>query len=103
MLHIGMKLKDRHPTPDWWMQLFADDWTLYAGVKWSLHKPYKGWSLVPSRARVKWNAIQGRMLGFARALVVFGHLLEEVQLRPGGSKYRRVKARFDMMTAAPSV
>ena len=64
---------------------------------------HNGCPLMPSPARIKWNALQRRMRGLARALVVFGRLLEEVQLRPGGTGYRRVKARFDMMTAAPSV
>ena len=103
MLHIGMKLKDTHPTPDWKVELFADDWTVYAGLMWSFHKIYKGWSLVPSRARVKWHAVQRRMRGLARAIVFFNNLLEEVQLRPGGNGYRRVKARFEAMAAAPSV
>lgn len=100
-LHIAMKLQTFHPSPDWWCQLFADDWTIHRGLSRVLHQRLDGIALVPSRARVKWNALRRRMLGLARALVVFGNALEEVRLRPDGSEYHRVKARFELMAAAP--
>ena len=63
---------------------------------------YDGRPFMPPPARIKWNAVRRRMRGLARAIVVFGHLIEEVQLRPGGNGYRRVKARFETMAAAPA-
>jgi len=97
--HIAMKLRTERSSPDWWCQLFAEDWTVHSGIPRAVHRWHNGTALVPSRARVKWNAVRPRMLGLARALVVFGNALDEVRLRPDGSEYRRVKARFETMAA----
>ena len=61
---------------------------------------YDGRTLIRPPARIKWNAVRRRMRGLARAIVVFCHLIEHVQLRPGGNGYRRVKARFEAMAAS---
>ena len=91
------------PSWIWYCSVFAESWTLFAGIGGIPFDDYDGRPLMPSPSRIKWNAVRRRMRGLARALVVFGTLLEEMQLRPDGSKYRHVKARFETMAAAPLV
>jgi len=91
-----------HGWMDWGCSIFTDTRELYTGLSsWRAHKD--GEPLIDPAARVKWRACRARLLAWARACVVFSAILEEIQLRPGGTTYRRVRARFETFAAAERV
>ena len=97
VIRFGFVLSSSKDYDSWCCRVFADDWSLYTGL--SAWRVYDGAPLIDPAARVKWRACRARILAWARACVVFGAMLEEIQLRPGGTTYRRVRARFEALAS----